>query len=133
MSVTSVDLVSPVGDLTPSLFGESADALTTRLNGYLTEATTVASGISDSGQRDRAILHYAYYLAYKAIHVRLAGIASSATLQDLGSRTYSSAQIAAFAKLRDDNYVDFTELLPTASPATLGARPSSTTIAEFGW
>ena len=139
MSVTAADLLSPSGDLVPSLFpSDSTGALTSRLTAYLAEGETKASGISDLADRDRATLHWGYYRAYKAVHVRMSGDPlTSGLASGLLTAGYSAAQIANFAALRDEHLDAFTAIVPTdpdvAPTRSTAPRASSASGVEFAW
>lgn len=103
MAIQGADLLSPAGEVELVLFpGESAAAVTARLDAYLVDAyaklDAQAAGMTEA-ERDLAAADWAYHRAYRAVETRLAAEPASATLDDQGSRTYTAAQIQQFGKL----------------------------------
>ena len=124
MPLTAADLLEPAGELSAALFpGDDATALTTRLTGYLTDAYVRAPG------NDDAVRAWAYHRAYRAVYVAMSRAASSASLSDQGSISYTAAQIQNFLDLSNGALADYeTAITDTAATSTRGAWPAITSL-----
>jgi hypothetical protein len=116
--LTGSDLIAPKGEIETALFpAEDSAALSLRLQGYLDEAYAKLSTLvlPDGVDVDDAAQSYAYYRAYKAVHLRMSASAASAQIEGEASRTFLASQIATFADLRDEMLQEWNDVLALAN------------------
>lgn len=128
----TTDLLEPLGDLTPGMFpDDDAAALTARLDGYLTRATTIATPAVAAEDLDDAVRAYAYYLAFRAAANLLASKPASAALQGLGSVSYSASQFQYFSERASGALLAYEALLIDVSANVIPRTAPTTT--RFTW
>lgn len=96
MAIASDDLLAPRGEIEPALFpGETGQALSERLEGYITEGYTNAdlAGHTDPVRQDAIARFYAYFRAYNAAIQRIVANPTTVAFNDKGSSSYSSEQL----------------------------------------
>jgi hypothetical protein len=105
MAVDGTQLISPVGEIDPSLFpSDGENELPERLDAYLLEAEGKVTGVSDEGKKA-----WAYYRAYRAIYIRLSST-PSARFDDQGEVRYSDKQIENFNTLAEKYLAEWEEI-----------------------
>jgi C4-type Zn-finger protein len=115
--LTGADLIAPKGEIELALFpGEDSAVLQVRLQGYLDQAYTQLDALTfpDTTDLDQAASAYAYYRAYKAVHLRMSASAATASIEGEASRSFLASQIATFAELRDDYEQKWDDVLALA-------------------
>lgn len=130
------DLLSPAGDIASSLFpGEDADALETRLQGYIDEGVAAATDASVPGPDvDGATLSYAYYRAYNAVYVRMLADPSKQTIDQQGATESIWQQIQGFKALADEQWSYYLRFIPLASGTAPELLPPTSSVpAQFGF
>ncbi len=106
MAVVATDMLDPVGEIVPAMFGDDSPpgatpragqtVLTARLDGYI--ARGVAKTLIDplgpnAGLIDRAVLEWAYYLAWDSFYLSLLSKKASMNIAGEVSFSISSKQI----------------------------------------
>lgn len=120
MAVDGTDLISPAGEIDPSLFPDDGEnELPERLDAYLLEAEGKKSGVSDEGKKA-----WAYFRAFRAIFIRLSST-PSATFDDQGNVKYSDKQIENFNTIAEKHLQDWEEI-------STGADESSRILSQSG-
>jgi hypothetical protein len=125
--VSANALLAPAGEVEVSFFpGETQPAVLARLQAYLDDGyDRVAASVTDVDTQDEIATAWAYYRAYKAIHLTMSRSAASKAVAGEASSTTLAMQIQAFADERDDWLAEFTRLMPvdasqtTASPGSV--------------
>lgn len=110
MAVTPDDLKSPTGRIDPAVFfpGEQTVDVDVRLQAYIDEGESEAADIaSDVDAFDAAVILWAYYRAFDAVHMRLVGLPSSIDIAEEGSTSYTSSQIETFGLKAADFLASF--------------------------
>lgn len=100
MAVTPDDLKSPTGRIDPAVFfpGEQTVDVDTRLQAYIDEGESEADDIaSDVDAFDAAVILWAYYRAFDAVHMRLVALPSMTSINEEGSTQYLQSQMDTFA------------------------------------
>jgi hypothetical protein len=136
MILNPSDLLDPAGDISPEMFPEDTpETLSERLAGYLSRAEQMVSSSTLTGETlNAAIRAYAYYLAFRAVHVRLSSMPASVTMIDAGGRSRTQAQIDAFALRAAEYLARFEVLVPAEVPTTaVTAQESIHTRTRVSW
>ena len=131
MAITGTDLISPQGEIEPSLFPGDADhELLERLDAYILEAIGKDAGASDEAQK-----YWAYHRAYRSIFLRMSAEPITQTLNDQGTAQFSKDQINNFNLLAEQYLAKWLELTEPDSNIDLssGLGPSGSIVNKFGW
>jgi len=119
MALAPTGFISPLGDLTTSLFpNEDRNALSVRVSAYLEaapdDARVQAIIAADATKTDAATRAYVYWRAYRAVVQRMNTEPLTVSVTEKGSHGYSAAQIGAMQQLADGYDQQLDGLLPVA-------------------
>lgn len=120
MAISGSNLVSPMGEIDPSLFpDDDENQLLERLDSYLTEAEGKSAGVSDNGKKA-----WAYYRAFRAVFIRLSST-PGASLDDQGNIKYSDAQIANFNAVASEYLTAWNEIISGTDSSSKNLPPTT--------
>ncbi len=130
MSITSANLLQPLGDVSPDWFpGLSSADVAALLDAYIADA---ASRITVTGiDGDNATRAYAMGRAARNVYMRLSNTPATATLTGEGSQSITGEQIRAFKTMAEKYEAEFATF--TAAAPTPADEPSGAVANSYVW
>lgn len=122
----TAEVLSPVGDIEQAVMfpADSAEAFAARIAGYITDAESKTANVAAQKQ-------WVYYRAFNAVHLRIAALPNSASMEEGGSYSYLLSQVNIYRTRATEYLAEFNKLIAPVVAKTVYYPTSGAVSSQF--